>query len=71
MVGVPDKAMGEEIKAFVVLQMGAKMTEDEIIAHCRNHLGKFKAVKHVELVDSLPRSSVGKVLKKELKKHSE
>jgi acyl-CoA synthetase (AMP-forming)/AMP-acid ligase II len=67
-VGVPDKAMGEEVKAFIVLQTREKMTEDEIISYCRDHLGKFKVAKYVEFVDALPRSSVGKVLRTELRR---
>lgn len=64
--GVPDPYRGETVKAFVVLREGQSATTEEIIAYCRARLASFKAPHHVEFLSSLPRSSVGKVLRREL-----
>jgi long-chain acyl-CoA synthetase len=66
-IGVPDKVYGEEIKAFVVLKPGETATEQELLDFCKPHLPTFKQPKSVELRESLPKSSVGKILKKELR----
>jgi fatty-acyl-CoA synthase len=63
-VGVPDERWGESGVAFVVLS--AEATEEELIAHCRERLAKFKVPKAVHVVDALPRSGIGKVVKAEL-----
>jgi fatty-acyl-CoA synthase len=65
-VGVPDEQWGEACAAFVVLCDGASATEDELRAHCRERLARFKVPKTVAFRDALPRSSMGKVLKDEL-----
>ncbi len=68
-VGVPDKAMGEEVKAFVVLKEGQTASEAEIRDFCRQHLADFKVPKYIEFLDQdFPRNPIGKVLKKVLKK---
>ncbi|MDQ1238284.1 MAG: long-chain acyl-CoA synthetase [Thermodesulfobacteriota bacterium] len=67
-IGVPDDYSGERIKAFVVLKEGETITEEEIIEYCKQNLVKYKIPKYVEFVDSLPKSAVGKILRKELKK---
>jgi long-chain acyl-CoA synthetase len=67
-VGVPDKVYGEEIKAFVVLRKGENCTEAEIIEHCRPHLPKFKMPKQVQFIDAIPRNTMGKPLRRELRK---
>jgi long-chain acyl-CoA synthetase len=64
--GVPDEYRGEAVKAFVVLKEGASATEEEIISFCREHLAAFKAPSAVEFRDTLPKSTVGKVLRREL-----
>jgi fatty-acyl-CoA synthase len=66
-LGVPDERWGESGAAFVVLAHGAEVTEDELIAHCRTSLAKFKVPKLVRVVPELPRSGMNKVLKSELK----
>lgn len=66
-IGHPDEKWGEVPVAFVVLRPGMAATPDELIAHCRNHLAKFKVPKDVTLVDELPRNPSGKVLKRELR----
>jgi len=66
-IGVPDKVMGEEIKAFVVAR-DESLTEEEVKEWCRKNLAEFKVPKYVEILEhDLPRSPVGKVLKKVLK----
>ncbi len=66
-IGVPDKVMGEEAKAFVVLKPGEKATEDEIRAYTKSRLAEFKVPKYIEFIDDLPKNIIGKVLKKELR----
>ncbi len=75
-VGVPDPYRGETVKAFVVLKPGETATEEEIIAYCRERLARYKVPKLVEFRDELPKSLVGKVLRKvlreeEIKKYQE
>jgi fatty-acyl-CoA synthase len=65
-VGVPDAQWGEACAAFVVLRDGASATEDELRAHCRERLARFKVPKTVAFLGALPRSSMGKVQKDEL-----
>ncbi|HOG07701.1 MAG TPA: long-chain fatty acid--CoA ligase [Syntrophales bacterium] len=66
-VGVPDTYRGETVKVFVVLKEGERMTEDEVIAYCREHLAAYKVPKRVEFVTELPKSTVGKILRRELR----
>jgi len=61
-IGVPDPKWDEVPKAYVIPR-GA-LTADDVLAHCREHLGKFKVPKYVEIVDDLPRNDSGKVLKR-------
>ncbi|MDX6266063.1 MAG: long-chain acyl-CoA synthetase, partial [Frankiales bacterium] len=63
-IGVPDKYRGETVKAFVVRAPGAKLTEDDIIAHCQASLTAYKVPKLVEFRTELPRNTVGKVLRR-------
>jgi acyl-CoA synthetase (AMP-forming)/AMP-acid ligase II len=66
-IGVPDQHWGEAVTAVVELNAGQRVSADELIALCKDKLGSVKAPKSVEFVDSLPRSPVGKVLKKDLR----
>ncbi len=68
-IGVPDDKWGEAVKAVVELNEGQSATEEEIIALCKEKLGSVMAPKTVDFVASLPRSTVGKVLKKDLREH--
>lgn len=63
-VGVPDRYMGERVKAFIVLKGGACLTEDEIKSFCKIHLADYKMPRDIEFLDKLPRNSTGKVLKR-------
>ena len=67
-IGVPDPYSGERIKAFVVLKPGERGSIPEIIDHCKKNLAKYKVPKYVEFVDDLPKSAIGKILRKELRR---
>ena len=66
-IGVPDEKWGEAVKAVVELNPGQETTEQELIELCKVKLGSVMAPKSVDFTTSLPRSPVGKVLKKELR----
>jgi acyl-CoA synthetase (AMP-forming)/AMP-acid ligase II len=66
-IGVPDDKWGEAVKAVIELKPSCTATESEIIAFCRGKLGGVKSPKSVEFWDSLPRSNVGKVRKKDIR----
>jgi len=66
-IGVPDPYRGETVKAFVVLKDSAVATEDDIVAFCREHLAAYKVPRQVVFRDSLPKSAVGKYLRRELR----
>jgi fatty-acyl-CoA synthase len=66
-IGVPDEQWGERPKAFVVLAEGADVDEDELIAHVKSKIARYKAPAAVAFVDALPRTSTGKVQKFELR----
>jgi long-chain acyl-CoA synthetase len=66
-IGMPDALMGEEVIAFVVLKPGQSATAAEVIAFCQGRLANYKCPKEVRFVDALPKSPVGKILRKELR----
>ncbi len=70
-VGIPDEYRGETVKAYVVLKEGEKATEKEIIDFCRQKLAAYKTPKIVEFRDALPKSAVGKILRKVLREEEE
>lgn len=67
-VGVPDTRMGEEVCAYVVKRRGAELTQEELISHVQGNLAKYKTPKFVEFVSSLPKTPIGKIQKKELRR---
>ncbi len=69
-VGRPDARWGEVPVAYVVVSPDATTTPDELLAHCRRQLARFKTPKAVILIDALPRNPSGKVLKRELRGRS-
>lgn len=69
-MGAPDPLYGEKVKAFVVLRPGFKLSEQSLIDHCLKVLSRYKAPKSVVFLDALPKSPVGKILKRELRKVS-
>ncbi|MER7011845.1 AMP-binding protein [Saccharopolyspora sp. NPDC000359] len=66
-VGVPDPYRGETVKAFVALKPGASATAEELVAHCRDQLAAYKYPRQVELVAELPKTSTGKILRRQLR----
>ena len=65
-IGVPDPLYGEEVAAFVVLKDGSKVTEGELITHCRSGLADYKCPKTIRIVEEIPKGPTGKLLKREL-----
>lgn len=65
-IGVPDEAAGEAVKAFIVRRDPA-LTEADVRSHCKLHLTAYKIPKIVAFRDDLPKSSVGKILRKDLR----
>ncbi len=70
-VGFPDEDYGEAVKAFVVLKEGQESTQEEIIEFCRSKIASYKRPKEIKFVDTLPRNTVGKVMKYKLKEPKE
>jgi len=66
-VGIPDDYRGETVKVFIVLKEGQKATAEEIIGFCKEKLVAYKVPKLVEFRDSLPKSTIGKILRKTLR----
>jgi long-chain acyl-CoA synthetase len=66
-VGVPDDKTGEALRLFVVKTAGAVLTEQVVIGHCRREMTTYKVPKQVRFLDALPKSSVGKILRKDLR----
>ena len=62
-IGVPDEHSGEVVKVFVV-RRDASLTEEELLSYCRANLTGYKRPKHVEFVKELPKSNVGKILRR-------
>lgn len=65
--GVPDDMRGEVPEAFVELEDGAEVSEQELVAHCREQLAGYKVPKRIHIVAGLPRSPTGKILRRELR----
>jgi long-chain acyl-CoA synthetase len=66
-VGRPDEKTGEAVRLFVAKAPGATLTEADLIAHCRRQLSAYKVPKEVRFLDALPKSNVGKILRKDLR----
>ena len=66
-VGRPDEKTGETVRLFVAKTPGATLTEADLIAHCRRQLTAYKVPKEIRFLDSLPKSNVGKILRKDLR----
>ncbi|HMR98415.1 MAG TPA: long-chain fatty acid--CoA ligase [Anaerolineales bacterium] len=70
--GIPDPNRGETVKAWVVLKPGESLTEEELRAFCKQSLAPYKVPTHVEFRDELPKTTVGKILRRELvRQHKE
>jgi long-chain acyl-CoA synthetase len=66
-VGVPDEKTGEAVRLFVVKAPAAALTEDQVVAHCKLELAAYKVPRQVRFLDALPKSTVGKILRKDLR----
>jgi long-chain acyl-CoA synthetase len=66
-VGVPDEKTGEAVRLFVVRAANAPLTDEEVVAHCKRELASYKIPKEVRFLDALPKSTVGKILRKDLR----
>jgi long-chain acyl-CoA synthetase len=70
-VGAPDAYRGETVHAYVVLKRGhGPVTEQELIDHCRELLAAYKAPREVHLVDAVPKTATGKILRRELRERT-
>jgi long-chain acyl-CoA synthetase len=67
-VGVPDAYRGETVKAFIVIKPGEVLTAEEVVEYCTQNLAKYKIPKLIEFVENIPKSAVGKILRKELRR---
>ena len=66
-VGVPDPEFGQRLRAFVVLEQGKQAEEEDLKAHVKSNLARYKVPREIIFLDELPRNATGKVLKRELK----
>lgn len=66
-IGTPGSDGGEKVSLFVVRSAGSSLTEAELVAHCRNELAAYKVPRLIHFVDALPKSTVGKILRRELR----
>ncbi|MBI5601956.1 MAG: long-chain-fatty-acid--CoA ligase [Deltaproteobacteria bacterium] len=68
-VAAPDERWGEKVQAVVVLKTGLTATEAELIHHCKTRLAGYKCPKNIVFWDELPKTPVGKILRREVRKH--
>ncbi|MGV0793237.1 AMP-binding protein [Mycolicibacterium sp. XJ1819] len=66
-VGVPDEYRGETVKAYVSLRNGHSVAPDELIAYCRERLAAYKYPRQIEIVDAIPKTATGKILRRQLR----
>jgi long-chain acyl-CoA synthetase len=66
-IGIPDPYRGETVKAYVVPKPGVELTEKEVLDFCKTRLAAYKMPRVVELREALPKTMVGKVLRRELR----
>jgi len=66
-VGVPDEYRGETVKAFVSLKSGQSASEDDLIAFCKERMAAYKYPRLVEIIDEVPKTATGKILRRELR----
>ncbi len=70
--GIPDPHRGETVKAWIVVKPGETLTEEELKAFCKEHLAPYKVPTHYEFRSELPKTTVGKILRRELvRQHKE
>ncbi|MCL6282459.1 AMP-binding protein [Ruegeria sp. 2012CJ41-6] len=66
-IGEPDEKTGELVSVFVVKEAGSDVTEEQIVAHCRHEMTAYKTPRKITFLDELPKSNVGKILRRELR----
>ncbi len=66
-IGIPDDYRGETVKAFIVAKPGESLTEADVVSYCKKNLAAYKVPKIIEFIDELPKSAVGKILRRKLK----
>ncbi len=70
-IGVPDEYRGESVKAYIVLKPDVQASAEELLEHCRKNLAKYKTPSAFEFVESLPKSNVGKILRRTLREQED
>ncbi len=68
-IGVPHEKTGEGVKVFVVLKPDVDLSQEQIIDYCKDKLTSYKMPKFIEFIDALPKSTVGKILRRELRNY--
>jgi long-chain acyl-CoA synthetase len=70
-IGIPDEYAGERIKVYATLKEGETATEEELLTYFRENLTRYKVPAFVEFRESLPKSMIGKILRRELREEEE
>ena len=70
-IGIPHEYRGETVKAFIVVKEGENLTANEVDSYCKENLAAYKIPKIIEFIDELPKSAVGKILRRKLKEMEE
>jgi fatty-acyl-CoA synthase len=68
-IGVEDDDYGKRLRAFVVLRQGGDLNEDDVKAHVKANLARYKVPREIVFLDELPRNATGKILKRDLVDH--
>jgi long-chain acyl-CoA synthetase len=66
-IGVPSKVREEVVKAYIVVEKGMELSKSDVVSFCRDKLSKFKIPRQIEMVDELPKSAMGKILRRVLR----
>jgi long-chain acyl-CoA synthetase len=66
-IGVPDDYRGESLKAYIVVQPGETLTEKDVISYCKGKMTGYKVPTQVEFIDALPKSAIGKIMRREVR----
>ena len=66
-IGVPDTYRGETVKAWIVVKQGETVTKEELSTYCKNNLAAYKVPKSFRFVDELPKSAIGKLMRREVR----
>jgi long-chain acyl-CoA synthetase len=70
-IGLPDAYRGETVKSYIVVKPGETLTEEEVLAFCKEKLAPYKRPKFIEFRSDVPKSAVGKILRKQLRAEEE